>query len=150
RGFEEGVVIGQFEHLLVSRCRQFFAAIAHIHAPEAGHAVEDAVSLAVKDRAAFGAGDDAAAAYLGDEFVIGLRGQVMFDIKLAQGGDVVIAARAHAGSLFVIFSPRSARPMSLKNICDCGLPSGRHSGCHCTAMTGAPFTSAETASMTPS
>ena len=59
RTFEEGVVVGQLQHLLVGDLGQFLAAVADGHAPEAGHAVEDGVALAVVDVGAIGAHDHA-------------------------------------------------------------------------------------------
>ncbi len=44
---EEGVVIGQLAHLAGGNIGHLRAAIADIHAPKAGHAVEDAMTFAI-------------------------------------------------------------------------------------------------------
>jgi len=98
RGLEEGVVIRQLEHLIICRARQFLAAIADRHAPQPGHAVEDGVAVAVPDRTAIGAGDDARAAKRGDQRKVRLRRQVMRHVETAQLGDVVVAQQRGHGS----------------------------------------------------
>ncbi|MNH27207.1 hypothetical protein D3C79_873090 [compost metagenome] len=56
---EEQVVVRQLAHLLFCRLHQFFTAIADRHAPQASHAVEDLVPLAVPQMHTLGLGDDA-------------------------------------------------------------------------------------------
>jgi hypothetical protein len=80
-GLEEGVVERQLTHLRARGFDQFLAAIADGHAPQAGHAVEDLVALAVPQVHTFGLGDDARA-FLGQLLVITERRQV---VGLAQG-----------------------------------------------------------------
>ncbi|CAM3208881.1 hypothetical protein PSME7519_20020 [Ectopseudomonas mendocina] len=80
RGLEEGVVERQLQHLFGSCSDQFLAAIADGHAPQAGHAIEDLVALAVPQVHTFGLSDDARA-LLGQLLVITERRQV---VSLAQ------------------------------------------------------------------
>ena len=47
RGLEEGVVIGQLAHLRAHGLDDFLTAMADIDAPEASHAVHDAISVSV-------------------------------------------------------------------------------------------------------
>src|SRR5690606_27906287 len=70
---------------------QLLAAIADLDAPEARHAVEDAVAVAVGDVAALGMGDDPAAAERFDLGPVGLGGQMVCDVEALEFGDVVIA-----------------------------------------------------------
>jgi hypothetical protein len=48
-GLKETVVVGQFHHLLVGGIGNLLAAIAHIHAPQAAHAVQNFFSFRVPD-----------------------------------------------------------------------------------------------------
>src|SRR5690606_37082403 len=127
--------------------------------PEPGHAVEDGVALPVIDGRALGPRDDAAAAQAHDLGVVRLRRQMVSDVEPAQLGNVIVAG--HRTLPLVLFcrkprlaqasgSRRSARPSIWKNTWLCGFSCAFHSGCHCTASTGAPLISAETASITPS
>ncbi len=61
RAAEEGVVVGQLLHLPVGGLGELLAAVADIDAPQARHAVEDLVALAVVDEGTVGADDHAAA-----------------------------------------------------------------------------------------
>ncbi len=61
RGLEEGVVIAQLLHLPRGDLGQFLAAIADVDAPEARHAVDDLLALAVGQPDALAARDDARA-----------------------------------------------------------------------------------------
>ena len=98
RRLEEGVVVGQLQHLVVGGLGQLGPAVADIDAPEPRHAVEDRVPLPVIDGRALGAGDDAAAALLGDDLVVGLGGQVVRQVQALQFGDVIVADRGGHGS----------------------------------------------------
>ena len=91
RGFEEAVIIRQLKHLFARDLGQLIAAIADIDAPKASHAVQYAVAVAIVDVAAIGMGDDPAAAKIFNFLPVGLRGQVMGDVKAAKFSDVVIA-----------------------------------------------------------
>src|SRR4030095_4307107 len=77
RGSEERIVEGQLEHLIVSCARDFFAAVAYVHAPEARHAIEQLATVRVINAAAFGADDDAAATELLHQSVVLLRRKMM-------------------------------------------------------------------------
>src|SRR6202012_3413303 len=44
---EKAVVVGELQHLLVGSLRQLTPAVAHIHAPQAGHRIEDAVAVRI-------------------------------------------------------------------------------------------------------
>jgi hypothetical protein len=99
RSLEERVVKGQLAHLRRSRLNQFLAAIADIDAPQAGHAIEDAVAVTVVDIAALGMRDDPATAELFDFGPVGLRGKMVRDVEAAQFGDVVIAGH---GKLLIL------------------------------------------------
>ncbi|MCY1535422.1 hypothetical protein D9M68_708280 [compost metagenome] len=57
-GLEEGVVERQLAHLPAGRLDQFLAAVADGDAPQAGHAIEDLLPLAVPQVHALGLGDD--------------------------------------------------------------------------------------------
>ncbi|CAM2138111.1 hypothetical protein PT2222_100124 [Paraburkholderia tropica] len=61
RGLEERVVERQLQHLLVGGVREFLAAIAYVHAPQTGHAVDDLVAVRVPQIHALGLHDHAAA-----------------------------------------------------------------------------------------
>ena len=50
RRLEERVIERQLLHLLGRGAHQFLTAIAHIHAPKAGHAVQYGVAFAIIDR----------------------------------------------------------------------------------------------------
>ena len=108
-GFEEGVVERQFQHLVACDVGQFGAAIADIDTPQARHAVEDAVAVAIIDVAAVGMGDNAAAAQVFDFLPVGLGGKVVCDVEAAKFGDVVIAG--HDG--FLNIQRRSSEGWSL-------------------------------------
>src|SRR3546814_11434392 len=60
--FRSGVVVGQRQHLVVSRLRQALAPVADVHAPQPRHAVEDAVAFGVLEPDALGTGAAARAA----------------------------------------------------------------------------------------
>ena len=91
RGFEEAVIIWQFQHLFACDLSQFVASIAYIDAPKSGHAIQYAVTVPVMDVTSVGMGNDPAAAQIFDFLPVGLGGQVMGDIHAAKFGDVVIA-----------------------------------------------------------
>ena len=55
RRLEEAVVVRQLEHLAVRRVGQLAPAVAEVHAPQAGHAVEDLVAVGVVQVDALGA-----------------------------------------------------------------------------------------------
>ncbi|MNH30673.1 hypothetical protein D3C79_909820 [compost metagenome] len=76
RGLEEQVVVRQLLHLLAGDIGQLIATIADRHAPQAGHAIENLVALAVPQVHALGRGDDARA-FLGQLLDIAERGQVV-------------------------------------------------------------------------
>jgi hypothetical protein len=59
---EERVVEREFLHLARGGVDQGALAIAHVHAPQAGHGIEDLVAFAVPDVDAFATDDDARAA----------------------------------------------------------------------------------------
>ncbi|MNT88970.1 hypothetical protein D3C72_2296130 [compost metagenome] len=89
-GLEEQVVVGQLEHLPVGDIGQLAAAVADVDAPQAGHAVEDLVPLAVPQVHALGAGDDART--LGAELLVVGEGreQVLAAEGLPLGGGAVL------------------------------------------------------------
>ncbi len=95
RGLEEGVVVGQLQHLPVGRLGQLLAAVADVDAPQAGHAVDEGVALGVGERHSVGLRDDAAAALLGERLVVGEGVQVVAGIAVAPPGGGV--ARGQAG-----------------------------------------------------
>ncbi len=76
RALEEGVVVRQLVHLPRGDLGQLRAAIAHGHAPQARHAVQQLAALAVVQVDALGARDHARAAR-GDLLRIGERMQEM-------------------------------------------------------------------------
>ncbi|MCY1421770.1 hypothetical protein D9M71_374340 [compost metagenome] len=76
RGHEESIVERQFFHLLAGRLDQLIAAVAHCHAPQARHTVEDLVAFTVPQVHALGLGDDPRAFFL-QLLVIAEGGQVM-------------------------------------------------------------------------
>src|SRR5205823_5694067 len=86
-------------------------------------------------------------------FVIRLGGKVVGHVETAQFGDVVVAGGHWGVSLGFIAAPSSplrAWPRILKKAWESGFSAVFHSGCHCTASTGASLTLADTASTTPS
>ena len=58
RRTEERVVVGEFDHLVVRRPREFLPSVAEIHAPQAAHSVENAPAIGVDKVTALGAHDD--------------------------------------------------------------------------------------------
>ncbi len=76
RGFEKGVVIRQLGHLRGRGGDQFRPAVADIHAPQAGHAVQDAVAVAVAEENAVRAGDQPDFAFV-QRLMIGKRMQMV-------------------------------------------------------------------------
>ena len=62
-GLEEGVVIGQLFHLGCGGGGQFLAAIADVDAPQARHAVDDAVAFGVGQPDTLGRFHDARALF---------------------------------------------------------------------------------------
>ncbi len=80
-GLEEEVVIGQLLHLAGGGVHQLLAAIAQVDAPQAGHAVQNALAFGVFQIDALGPGDDAAA-FLVQCLKIGKRMQVMAGFQL--------------------------------------------------------------------
>ena len=123
RGLEEGVVEGQLGHLPARRLDQLGAAVADVDAPQARHAVQDAVALAVPEPAAVGAGDqpDVLARELGR---IGERVQVMAPVELAPATRVVIAG--HAISRHALLP--SVGPAACPNLDHWGSPRPRPRG----------------------
>ena len=81
RGLEEGVVERQLEHLLVGRLGKLAAAMADIRRPQAGHAVENALALAVPKVRSVAADDDARAA-CPQRSVAGERVQMVKSVEL--------------------------------------------------------------------
>jgi hypothetical protein len=79
-GVEEGVVVGQFQHLPVGRIGQLPAPVAHVDAPQAGHGVEDLVALGILEPDAVGLGDDPAAAFLAQALGVGEGVQVVAEV----------------------------------------------------------------------
>jgi hypothetical protein len=75
--------IRQLQHLLVRSARQLLSAIAHIHAPEAGHAIEQRASLGIVNATALGTRDDPASTQLLHEPVVLLRRKVMGEVQPA-------------------------------------------------------------------
>jgi hypothetical protein len=55
---EEAVVVRQLEHLPIRHFSDLPAAVADVHAPEAGHAIQDALAVRVVEINAFRTGDD--------------------------------------------------------------------------------------------
>jgi hypothetical protein len=98
RGLEEGVVVGQLEHLPVGGLGQLLAAIADVDAPQPGHAVEHAVAFRVLEPDALGLGNDAAAALLGQRLVIGEGVQVVTDVLGAPLGGRIAGGTIHGCS----------------------------------------------------
>ena len=84
-GLEEAVVVRQLEHLPVGRIREFAPPVADVDAPQAGHAVEDAVAVGVVEVDALGPDDDPRALRL-QRLVVGERVQVMLAVELLPGG----------------------------------------------------------------
>ena len=80
---EEAVVERQLRHLPGGRIDQFVATITNIHAPQAGHAVEDLVALRIPDIDAVAARDDARAT-AGQSLGIGKGMHVMGAVALLQ------------------------------------------------------------------
>ena len=109
-GLEEGVVVGQLQHLVVGGRGQLLAAVADLDAPQAGHGVQERVAIAVVDDAALGPGDDPAAA------VGALRPQSDW----AGRWWATSRRRSSAMSWFLIgqldWSPRRSRPMRAKKV----------------------------------
>ena len=90
RGLEEGVVEGQLEHLLVRRARHFLAAIADLYAPEAGHRIEDDLTVSVVNVTAVGACNDPAATDVAHQLVVLMSWQVMVDVESTQLGKIAL------------------------------------------------------------
>ena len=116
---EESVVEWQLPHLLGRDFGQLFAAVADIDAPQAGHAVEDAVAFAIDDITAIGLSDDAASAHVLDQLIILLGRQVVGHVKAAKLGDVIVTR--HGSVLVQKADHREAR----------GREGGRKSDCQC-------------------
>ena len=90
-GFEEGIVKWQFAHLLCGHICQFVTAIANIDAPQACHAIQYAIAIAIKNITAFGMGHDAAAAHRLNQLIILLGREMVCDIKALEFSDIIIA-----------------------------------------------------------
>ena len=73
-GVEEAVVERQLQQLLVGRLGQLLAAVAHVDAPQARHAIEDLFALTVPDVDAVATNHDAGA-HAGQRLVVGERMQ---------------------------------------------------------------------------
>jgi hypothetical protein len=92
---EEGVVIGQLQHLPIGGLGQLLAAIADIHAPEPGHAVDEAPALGIPKMDAIGPGDDPHALAI-EERAVGEGVEVVGAIeRLPFGGAVPDRCREH-------------------------------------------------------
>ena len=92
RGLEEGVVKGQFLHLLGGDIGELGAAIADVDAPQPRHAIENTIAVAVINITALGMRDDPAAAHILDQLIILLRGQMMRDIEAFEFGNIIVAS----------------------------------------------------------
>ena len=79
RRLEEIVVVRQVAQLLEGGVRQFLATVAHVDAPESGHAVQQLLAFGVVDVDTVSVGDDAAAD-IRQVAGVGKRMQVMFAI----------------------------------------------------------------------
>ena len=104
RRLEEGVVVGQVEHLAIGGLGQLLAAIADIHAPQARHAVEQLVALGVPDPHAVGMGDDPRAAVGMEGLVVGEGMEMVADVVLDEFGDIEVLLMGGHG-----FSPNWIR-----------------------------------------
>jgi hypothetical protein len=82
RRLEEGVVVGQFLHLLQRGVGEFASSIAHVHTPQSRHAIDDAIALRVPEIDALGLYDHAAARSI-EGAHIGERMQMMRGIERA-------------------------------------------------------------------
>src|SRR3546814_2965233 len=96
--FRSGVVVGQRQHLVVSRLRQALAPVADVHAPQPRHAVEDAVAFGVLEPDALGTGDDARAALGGQATEVGEGMQVVGRVGGAPHGGGVAGPRGGRGA----------------------------------------------------
>ena len=88
RCLEKRVVIRQIQHLSVSRISQFLAAITHIHTPEARHAIQNLVTLAIPDVNPVGMGDDTGTARSVKRLMIRERMKMMGDVVLYDFFDI--------------------------------------------------------------
>ena len=88
RGIEKGVVVGQIEHLPVGHFGQLFAAIANIHAPQAGKRVQNFVALAIPNLDAIGMGDDPRATGGMEGLVVCKGMKMMVDVVLDDFSDI--------------------------------------------------------------
>ncbi|MCY1445642.1 hypothetical protein D9M71_621690 [compost metagenome] len=77
---EEQVVVRQLAHLFGGHFNQLFTAVTDRHAPQARHAIEDLVALAVPQVHALGLGDDPRPLLL-QLFIVTERCQVMLTAK---------------------------------------------------------------------
>ena len=90
RGFEEGIVIGQFLHLLVNGFGNLLAAMTDIRAPETRHSVEITFAVRILEPDPFGLDDDAAA-FLGQRLVVRKRMHVMARVgRTKRGGRIAV------------------------------------------------------------
>src|SRR6188472_1067328 len=80
---EEGVGERQLEHLPVAGLGELFAAVAKIRRPQAGHAVENALALAVPEIRSVAADDDAHSAGA-ERLVIAERVKMVKSVELLQ------------------------------------------------------------------
>src|SRR5262245_15068328 len=111
RGAKEGVVVRQLEHLPVGRLGQFLVAVPDICRPQARHAVEDAVALAVPNVGPVAADDNAGAART-KRVVIGEGMKVVKSVELSQLCGLVCVG--HGTSLQQKRSPKGA-PISARS-----------------------------------
>ena len=89
-GLEESIVERQFPHLLGRNVGKFVAAVTDVDAPQAGHAVENALTVAIDDVTAIGVRDDPASAQVFDQLIVLLGRQMVGHVKAAKLGDIVV------------------------------------------------------------
>ena len=113
-GFEEGIVKWQIEHLLIGNFRQFLAAIADIDAPQAGHAVQDFIALAIPDINTISMSDDSRASSSVEGFMIRERMKVVVDIGFDNFVEInVFGMNSHDGAPDMKMAP--ALQLALQN-----------------------------------
>ena len=81
RSAEERIVVRQLEHLRMSGVSEFAVAVADIDRPQARHAVEDAIALAIEDVRSF-ASDDHTRTVVAQRLMVRERMQMMLRVEV--------------------------------------------------------------------
>jgi hypothetical protein len=106
-GLEETVVVGQLLHLGIGRVCQFLAAVADIHAPQTGHAVENSIAVRIPEIDPLRAADNPGA-LVTELLVVGERVEVMRPVQGLEFGRAEVTLSVHASPTLV----RISRPLT--------------------------------------